>query len=212
VSDRDRAIIRVAIVDDHPIVTDGVVANLRAAGDIDVVATGASADDATAIASAHPDVLILDLELGAGGGGLETIAAVKAASPATRVVIFSAYAGEERVAAAFERGADSYVLKGTPSDELVAVVRAAARGESMIPAAIAAELARAVRRPRGDRLTDREREIVALLAEGLSNRAAAERLGIAERTVKFHVAEILARLGAANRAQAVAIAKARGIV
>ncbi len=212
-SDRDRAIIRVAIVDDHPIVTDGVVANLRAAAEIDVVATGASAGDATAIAASHaPDVMILDLELGAGGSGLETIAAVKSASRATRVVIFSAYAGEERVATAFERGADSYVLKGTPSDELVAVVRSVARGEPMIPAEIAAELARAVRRPRGDRLTDREREIVALLAEGLSNRAAAERLGIAERTVKFHVAEILARLGAANRAQAVAIAKARGIV
>jgi DNA-binding NarL/FixJ family response regulator len=206
-------VIRVAIVDDHPIVTDGVVANLRANPEIDVVATGASADDAISIARAQaPDVLILDLELGGGRGGLDAIAEVRAASPRTRIVIFSAYAGEERVATAFERGADSYVLKGTSSDELVAVVRAAARGESMIPAGIAAELARAVRRPRGDRLTDRERQILALLAEGLSNRAAAERLGIAERTVKFHVAEILARLGASNRAQAVAIAKARGIV
>ena len=208
-----RRTIRVAIVDDHPIVTDGVVANLRADPEIDVVATGASADDAAAIASARaPDVLILDLELGGPRGGLEAIAPVKAASPRTRVVIFSAYAGEERVATAFERGADSYVLKGTSSDELVAVVRAVARGASMIPGEIAAELARAVRRPRGDRLTGREREILVLLAEGLSNRAAAERLGIAERTVKFHVAEILARLGATNRAQAVAIAKARGIV
>ena len=208
-----RRTIRVAIVDDHPIVTDGVVANLRADPEIDVVATGASADDATAIASAQaPDVLILDLELGGRRGGLDAIAPVKAASPRTRVVIFSAYAGEERVATAFERGADSYVLKGTSSDELVAVVRAVALGASMIPGEIAAELARAVRRSRGDRLTGREREILVLLAEGLSNRAAAARLGIAERTVKFHVAEILARLGATNRAQAVAIAKARGIV
>lgn len=205
--------IRVAIVDDHPIVTDGVVANLRADAAIDVVATGASAEDAAAIASTHaPDVLILDLELGGGRSGLDAIAPVKTASPSTRVVIFSAYAGEERVATAFERGADSYVLKGTSSDELVAVVRAVARGDSMIPAEIAAQLARAVRRPRADRLTGREREILLLLAEGLSNRAAGERLGIAERTVKFHVAEILARLGASNRAQAVAIAKARGIV
>jgi DNA-binding NarL/FixJ family response regulator len=204
--------IRVAIVDDHPIVTDGIVANLRAPGDIDVVATGTSAADATQIARAHaPDVLVLDLELG-GSSGLDAIAAVRAASPATRVVIFSAYAGEERVATAFERGADSYVLKGTSSDELVAVIRAVAAGGTLIPPDIAAQLARAVRQPRRDRLTAREREIVALLAEGLSNRAAAERLGIAERTVKFHVAEILARLGAANRAQAVAIAKARGML
>lgn len=204
--------IRVAIVDDHPIVTDGVVANLSAAADVEVVATGASADDAIAIAAAHaPDVLILDLELG-GKSGLDAIPSVKAASPYTRIVIFSAYAGEERVATAFERGADSYVLKGTPSDELIAVVRAAAEGRTLIPPEIGAQLARAVRQPRRDRLTDREREILALLAEGLSNRAVGERLGITERTVKFHVAEILARLGANNRAQAVAIAKARGLV
>jgi DNA-binding NarL/FixJ family response regulator len=205
-------VIRVAIVDDHPVVTDGVVANLRADAEIEVVATGSSADDAVALATSHaPDVLILDLELG-GRSGLDAIPGVKAASPRTRIVVFSAYAGEERVASAFERGADSYVLKGTSSDELVAVVRAAAAGTALIPADIAAQLARAVRQPRRDRLTGREREILALLAEGLSNRAAAERLGIAERTVKFHVAEILARLGASNRAQAVAIAKARGIV
>jgi DNA-binding NarL/FixJ family response regulator len=204
--------IRVAIVDDHPIVTDGVVANLRASAEIEVVATGASADDAIAIAAAHaPDVLILDLELG-GKSGLDAIPTIEAASPRTRIVIFSAYAGEERVATAFERGADSYVLKGTPSDELIAVVRAVAEGRTLIPPDIAAQLARAVRQPRRDRLTEREREILALLAEGLSNRAVGERLGITERTVKFHVAEILARLGASNRAQAVAIAKARGIV
>jgi DNA-binding NarL/FixJ family response regulator len=204
--------IRVAIVDDHPIVTDGVVANLGAADGIAIVATGTSADDAVAIATAErPDVLIIDLELG-GPSGLDAIPRVKSVSPATRIVVFSAYAGEERVAAAFERGADSYVLKGTSSDDLVAVVRAVARGDTLIPPEIAAQLARAVRQPRRDRLTAREREILALLADGLSNRAAGERLGIAERTVKFHVGEILARLGASNRAQAVAIAKQRGIL
>ena len=204
--------IRVAIVDDHPIVTDGVVANLSAAADIEIVATGTTAADATAIATTHaPDVLILDLEL-SGTSGLDAIPGIKAASPHTRIVIFSAYAGEERVATAFERGADSYVLKGTSSDELVAVIRAVASGGTLIPPDIAAQLARAVRQPRRDRLTEREREALALLAEGLANRAIAERLGITERTVKFHVAEILARLGASNRAQAVAIAKARGII
>ena len=165
--------IRVAIVDDHPIVTDGVVANLTASAEIEIVATGTTADDALTIAKVHaPDVLILDLELG-GKSGLDAIPAVKAASPHTRVVIFSAYAGEERVATAFERGADSYVLKGTPSDELVAIVRAVAGGGTLIPPEIAAQLSRAVRQPRRDRLTDRERETLALLAEGMSNRAIA---------------------------------------
>jgi DNA-binding NarL/FixJ family response regulator len=203
--------IRVAIVDDHPIVTDGIVANLRADADVAVVATGTSAADALAVMQRErPDVLILDLELGSGSA-LDALASLKSASPATRIVIFSAYAGEERVAAAFERGADSYVLKGTSSDELLAAIRAVARGETYVPADIAAQLARAVRAPR-ERLTAREREILALLAEGLSNRAVAERLGIAERTVKFHVGEILGRLGASNRAQAVAIAQGRGLV
>jgi DNA-binding NarL/FixJ family response regulator len=204
--------IRVAIVDDHPIVSDGIVANLRADSDIDVVATGATAQTAIDIARDDaPDVLILDLELG-GRNGLDVVAAIKAASPSTRIVVFSAYAGEERVAAAFERGVDSYVLKGTSSDELVAVIRSIASGKARIPEEIASQLARAVRTPRRDRLTEREREILALLAEGLSNRAAAERLGITERTVKFHVGEILARLGASNRAQAVAIAQTRGLL
>lgn len=204
--------IRVAIVDDHPVVTDGIAANLRADPQIEVVATGATADSAVEIVERlGPNVLVLDLEL-RGRSGLDVMAAVKAASPETRIVVFSAYAGEERVATAFERGADSYVLKGTPSDELVAVVRTVAQGGTRIPSDIAEQLARAVRTPRRDRLTEREREILALLADGLSNRAAAERLGIAERTVKFHVGEILARLGATNRAQAVAISKARGIV
>jgi DNA-binding NarL/FixJ family response regulator len=203
--------IRVAIVDDHPIVTDGIVANLRADPELAVVATGVSAVDALALVERErPDVLVLDLELH-GYNALDAIAPLRIASPATRIVIFSAYAGEERVAAAFERGADSYVLKGTSSDELVAAIRAVARGDAFIPPEIAAQLARAVRTKR-ERLTAREREILALLAEGLSNRAVGERLGISERTVKFHVGEILARLGASNRAQAVAIAQARGLV
>jgi DNA-binding NarL/FixJ family response regulator len=203
--------IRVAIVDDHPIVTDGIVANLRADTELAVVATATNAVDALAMMRReHPDVLVLDLELG-DGNALDALASLKSASPATRIVIFSAYAGEERVAEAFERGANSYVLKGTSSDELLVAIRAAARGETYVPAEIAAQLARAVRAPR-ERLTAREREILALLAEGLSNRAVAERLGIAERTVKFHVGEILGRLGATNRVQAVAIAQSRGLV
>ena len=92
------------------------------------------------------------------------------------------------------------------------MIHAVAAGGTRIPAEIAGQLTRAARTPRRDRLTVREREILALLADGLSNRAAAERLGISERTVKFHVGEILARLGANNRAQAVAIAQTRGLL
>lgn len=204
--------IRVAIVDDHPIVADGLAANLRSAGDIEVAGTARTAADAVALARReHPDVLVLDLELG-GRSGLEIIASINAASPSTRILVFTAYAGEDRVAAAFERGVASYVLKGAASDEIIAAVRTVAQGGTMISPEIADQLARAMRVRHAERLTPREREIVVLLAAGLSNREIGERLGIAERTVKFHVGEILARLGASNRAQAVAIAQARGLV
>lgn len=104
------------------------------------------------------------------------------------------------------------MLKGTPSDELVAAIRAAAAGKSRLSPEVAAALASAVRLPRKLRITEREREILALVAEGMANKAIATRLDITERTVKFHVGELLGRLGATNRAQAVAIAQGRGLL
>ena len=130
----------------------------------------------------------------------------------SRVVVFTAYGGEERIASAIGRGADSYVLKGTSSDELVAAVRAAAAGESLLTADVASQLVRGMRAPRTVRLTEREREILVLVADGMANKAIGARLGITERTVKYHVTEILGRLGADNRAQAVAIANRRGLL
>ena len=201
--------IGVAIVDDHPVVADGIAANLEAAG-LQVVARCTTLADALAVASTHqPAVVVLDLEL-PDGSGLDAIASLKAAG--VRVVVFSAYAGEERVGAAFARGADGYVLKGTPSAELVETVRAAAQGRTRIAPAIAAQLATAVRTSPRDRITAREREILILVARGLANKEIAAQLGISERTVKFHVGEILARLGAPNRAGAVALAKERGLL
>jgi DNA-binding NarL/FixJ family response regulator len=204
--------IRVVVVDDHPIVRDGVVASLVDAGGIDVVASvGDAAGALAATARDQPDVVVLDLEL-SDRSGLAIIADLKRSAPLTRVVVFTAYAGEERVAAAVSSGADSYVLKGASGDELVATVRAAAAGESRMAPEIARTLVGAMRAPRGMRLTEREREILALLAEGLPNRAIAAAVHVTERTVKYHVGEILARLGASNRAQAVAIARRRGLL
>jgi DNA-binding NarL/FixJ family response regulator len=202
----------VGVVDDHPIVRDGIIATLADAGEFRIAGSAASAAEAIALAERErPDVLLLDLEL-PGGNGLAAIATIKRVSPATRIVIFSAYAGEERVGAALGAGADSYVLKGTASDELLATVRAVAAGQTRMAPAIAAQAVEALRAPRYARITEREREIVALLAEGLSNKAIAAQLAISERTVKFHVGEILSRLGAGNRAQAVAIAQQRGLI
>jgi DNA-binding NarL/FixJ family response regulator len=204
-------VIRVAIVDDHPIVRDGIVATF-ADGDIDVVgAVGSAAEAVALVERTHPDVAVVDLEL-PDASGEELIAALRRLDPAPYVVVFSAHAGEERVERVFSAGATSYVRKGTPSDELLAVVRAAARGEARLPADIAAQLVNVMRAPRATRLTARERDILRLVAGRRTNKAIAAALNISERTVKFHVGEILARLSASNRAQAVDIARENGIL
>jgi len=204
-------VIRVAIVDDHPIVRDGIVA-IFADGDIDVVgAVGSAAEALPLIEGTHPDVAVVDLEL-PDASGEELIAALRRLDRAPYVVVFSAYAGEERVERVFSAGATSYVRKGTPSNELLAVVRAAARGEARLPSDIAAQLVNVMRAPRASRLTARERDILRLVASGRTNKAIAATLNISERTVKFHIGEILARLGASNRAQAVDIARESGVL
>lgn len=203
--------IRVVLVDDHPIVLDGIALNLEDAGDVAVVARAATAQAARAALAAHDaDVLVLDLEL-PDGSGLDVLRDIKREHPNVRVVVFTAYGGRERITRALESGADSYVLKGTTSSELLAALRAVARGEHYLPGPVASELIGAMREPGRERLTDRERQIVRLLGQGLSNKAIASELQITERTVKFHVSEILARLRASNRAHAVTVARELGL-
>jgi DNA-binding NarL/FixJ family response regulator len=162
---KTRAMIRVAIVDDHPIVRDGIVA-LFADGEIDVVgAVGTAADALPLVERTHPDVAVVDLDL-PDASGEELIVSLRRLDRAPYVVVFSAYAGEERVERVFSAGATSYVRKGTPSDELLAVVRAAARGEAPLPPDIAVQLVNVMCAPRASRLTARERDILRLVASG----------------------------------------------
>ncbi|HEV7178698.1 MAG TPA: response regulator transcription factor [Candidatus Baltobacteraceae bacterium] len=203
--------IRVVLVDDHPIVLDGIALNLEDAGGVTVVGRASNAHDALAIVrEARPDVVVLDLEL-PGRGGVDVLRDLKGASPSLRIVVFTAYGGRERIAGVLESGADSYVLKGTSSEELVTAIHAAAKGEHYLPNAVASELIGALREPGRERLTQRERQIVRLLALGRSNKEIGDELRITERTVKYHVSEILARLGASNRAHAVTIARELGL-
>jgi DNA-binding NarL/FixJ family response regulator len=205
-------VIRVVLADDHPVITDGLTLMLKDYDDVSVVARASTAVEAlAAVARERPDVLVLDLEL-PDRSGLEVLDELHGISDGPRTVIFSAYGGSTRVSEALERGAAAYVLKGTPSEELVRAIRTVASGQSYLSPSLSGDLINALREPARERLTGREVQILRLMASGLANKEIARDLGITERTVKFHVSEILARLGASNRAHAVSVARERGLL
>ncbi len=187
---------RVLIVDDHPIVREGLVAALHGKGDIEVVGGFGSAEEAIAAAPRlKPDVVILDLEL-PGLSGIDAIAQFPAP-----VLMLTAYGTDDEIERALAAGAKGYLLKGAPLADLERAIDAVSRGESFLDSRVTAQL---LSRGGRARLTPREREVLRLL--GTSNKEIAAALGISERTVKFHVTSIFNKLGAETRAQAVAIA------
>jgi DNA-binding NarL/FixJ family response regulator len=190
---------RVLVVDDHPIVREGLVSALHGKGDIEVAGGFGSAEEAIAAAERlQPDVVILDLEL-PGMSGLDAIA--RFAAP---VLMLTAYGTDDEVERALAAGAKGYLLKGAPLDDIERAIAAVSRGESYLDSRVTAQFL-----SRGGRakLSQREREVLRLL--GNSNKEIAATLGISERTVKFHVTSIFNKLGADSRAQAVAIAAER---
>ena len=193
------------IVDDHPVVREGLVAALDRKNGIEVAGAFGTAEEAIgAVTRLRPDVIVLDIEL-PRMNGIEAIARLKESAA---VVILTAYESEEDIERALGAGAKGYLLKGAPLDDIERAIAAAASGESYIDARLAGKMM-----TRGaPRLTAREREVLQLVAAGRSNKEIGTRLRISERTAKFHVTAILAKLGAANRAQAVAIAKERRLV
>ena len=205
--------IRIVVVDDHPVVREGLVASLEDDPEFRVVGSAGSADDALPLVTTqHPDVILLDLEL-PGVNGLEAIPALAAAHPASRILILTAYDTDERVLGAIRAGAKGYLLKGASLEEIARAIRSVHAGESYLEPRIATKvLAELGPRRRPAALSHREREVLRLVAGGRSNKQIARELGITERTVKFHVTSILNKLGAENRAQAVAVAARRGLL
>lgn len=197
--------IRVLVVDDHPIVRDGLVAVLADEPDLSVVDAVPSAEEAVRVArELEPDVVLLDLEL-PGGDGISAIPALVAGN--ARVLVLTAYDTDERVFGSLQAGAGGYLLKGATAAEIAGAIRTVHAGDSVLAPSVAARVVASVRPREGrTRLSGREREVLGLLAEGLTTKEMARRLGITERTVKFHVHSLCAKLGAANRAQAVALA------
>jgi DNA-binding NarL/FixJ family response regulator len=204
--------IKVLIVEDHPIVREGVAAVLERERDIDVVgAAGTVAEGLRLAAKLHPDVILLDLKLpdAATFDGVASFAGERRS-----IVVFTAYDGDDDVFRAIRAGARGYLLKGSPAAEIAQAIRQVHAGESYLSPRIAAKLVKGVTRPGGRTglLSARERGVLRLVAAGLSNRQIAEMLSISERTVKFHVTALFNKLGAENRAQAVALAAERGLL
>ncbi|HEX9986844.1 MAG TPA: response regulator transcription factor [Thermoanaerobaculia bacterium] len=194
---------RLLIVDDHPIVREGLVAALeRREGFVIAGAFGSAEEALDAASRLQPDVVLLDLEL-PGMSGVDAVARF-----AVPVVVLTAYASDEQIDRALQNGARGYLLKGAAVDDIERAIRSVARGELWLDPRIASRVVAISNAPR---LSPREREVLALVTRGQANKEIAAALGITERTVKFHVTAILNKLGAENRAQAVALAKERGL-
>jgi DNA-binding NarL/FixJ family response regulator len=191
---------KIVIVDDHPVVREGLVAALDRKNGVEVAGVFGSADEALG-ARVNADVIILDLEL-PGLGGLDAIA--KFSAP---VLVLTAYGTDEDIDRALEAGAKGYLLKGAPLDDIERAIEVVARGDAYLDPRVTTR----VIRPR-QRLSEREREVLRLVSAGNSNKEIAKKLRITERTAKFHVTSIFNKLGAENRAQAVAIAAEKHLI
>ncbi len=206
--------IAILIVDDHPIVRQGLVGALEDEAEFSVVGALPSAEEALAfVARTQPDLILLDLEL-PGLDGIAALPRLLDASPASKVIVFTAYETDERVFGAIRAGAKGYLLKGAPTEEIGRAIRAVHAGGSHLEPRVAARVLARLHAPRraSDTLSDREREVLRLVADGLSNKEIGRALTISERTARFHVTSILNKLGANTRAQAVAVAGQRGLL
>ena len=194
--------IRVLIVDDHPLVRLGVSDLLASTEDLRVVGTaGDGAEVLAALEDTPADVVLMDIEM-PGTDGVEATRQIVEHRPATVVVILTTFADQDRITRALDAGAAGYLLKDAEPDELIRGIRAAAGGDLPISPRAAKALV-AARRPRPEvALTDREREVLMLLVEGLANKQIARRLGIGEKTVKNHLTRVFAALGVTDRTQA----------
>jgi DNA-binding NarL/FixJ family response regulator len=210
--------LHIAIVDDHPLFREGVVHTLGAQPDVEIVGEGESAEDAVRIAGERlPDIILLDVSM--PGGGLNAVRQIASAFPVVKIVMLTVSEEEDDVTAALRAGARAYVLKGVAARELVRILRAVAAGEVYVTPTLAANLlfeltsgsaSRKATNPL-DHLTERERQILELVAGGDSNKEIAAQLHLSEKTVKHHMTNILQKLQARNRVEAALMARSGGV-
>jgi DNA-binding NarL/FixJ family response regulator len=208
-------LIRIVVADDHPIVRDGLVAVLSTQADFDVVGEATTGVELVEqVQRLQPDVALIDLEM----PEMDGVAAIRRARehiPGTRFIVLTAFDTDDRIIGALEAGAQGYLLKGAPRGEIFNAIRVVSAGGSLLQPLVASRLLRrfaAPETPGVDALTSREMEVLHLLAQGRLNKEIASTLSISERTVKFHVSAIMAKLGAGNRTEAVAVAVQRGLI
>jgi len=204
--------IRLLIADDHPVVRDGLSGMFAADPDFCVVGEASDGSQALRLADAvRPDVILMDLRM-PGMDGVTAIAELARRGNPVRVLVLTTYDTDSYVLPAIEAGATGYLLKDAPRDELLRAVRAAAAGQSVLAPSVATRLMSRVRGPSPEVLSQRELEVLSLVAAGSANREAAARLFISEATVKTHLLHIYAKLGVTDRAAAVAEAFNRGLL
>ncbi|MBK8024077.1 MAG: response regulator transcription factor [Chloroflexi bacterium] len=205
--------IRLIIVDDHIVVRQGLKMFLRSETDMEIVGEAANGLQALELArELKPDVVLMDL-LMPTMNGVDATAAIRREVPDTEVIALTSVLEDQTVIGAMRAGAIGYLLKDTDGPELIRAIRAAAQGQVQLAPQAAARLLREVRAPESpEKLTERETEVLRLLAEGLSNKEIAQRLTIGSKTVKAHVSSILAKLGVVSRTQAALYAARIGLV
>jgi DNA-binding NarL/FixJ family response regulator len=211
----DDAVITLLVVDDHPVVRDGLRGMFESEPGFRVLGEASNGVEAVErTAALDPDVVLMDLRM-PGGGGVEAIARLTRDGARAKVLVLTTYDTDSDTLPAIEAGATGYLLKDAPRGELFTAVRAAAQGRTVLSPAVASRLVSAVRAPGApgnESLSAREREVLALVARGTSNREIARELFISEATVKTHLTHLYAKLGVKDRAAAVAVAYDRGIL
>lgn len=204
--------IRLLIVDDHPIFRDGLRGIFAAEPAFAVVGEATNGAEALALVERLAvDVALMDLRM-PEMGGVEAIRRLAQAAPAVRILVLTTFDSDSDVLPAIEAGATGYLLKDAPREELLRAVRAAARGEAVLSPSVAVRLMGQFRKPASDPLSQREREVLRLIADGATNRAVAAKLFVSEATIKTHLLHIYEKLGVRDRAAAVGEAYKRGLL
>lgn len=204
--------VSVLLVDDHPVVRTGLRAVLDAGDGITVVGEAATGEEAITLTShLNPDVVLCDLRLGEGIGGVETTAALRLLDPAPAVLILTTFDRDAEVFGAIEAGASGYLLKEVAPEVIVEAIRQAARGGMYLTPDMSARVVQGMRNPL-PKLTGREVEVLRLLATGATNREMARSLFVTEATIKSHLVHIFTKLGVDSRARAIHVARETGLV